>query len=200
MKKKWILLEYDKYFKYSQKKYMHCNNCWNENTRVLDSRSSENGSVIRRRRLCENCGNRFTTYEKIEVFSIIVEKSMNRKEKYEKEKLQDSIIKATNKRNISILEINEIITRLENNWSKKSEITSKEIWKDVLDELKQLDEVSYIRYASVHLNFETSRDFINFIQDEFKVKKICNTFAYFFIVSIHLHEYYQLQDIILLLT
>jgi transcriptional repressor nrdR len=83
--------------------------------------------VIRRRRLCENCGNRFTTYEKIEVFSIIVEKSMNRKEKYEKEKLQDSIIKATNKRNISILEINEIITRLENNWSKKSEITSKEI-------------------------------------------------------------------------
>ena len=146
---------------------MHCNNCWNENTRVLDSRSSENGSVIRRRRLCENCGNRFTTYEKIEVFSIIVEKSMNRKEKYEKEKLQDSIIKATNKRNISILEINEIITRLENNWSKKSEITSKEIWKDVLDELKQLDEVSYIRYASVHLNFETSRDFINFIQHIF---------------------------------
>ena len=77
------MLEYDKYFKYSQKKYMHCNNCWNENTRVLDSRSSENGSVIRRRRLCENCGNRFTTYEKIEVFSIIVEKSMNRKEKYD---------------------------------------------------------------------------------------------------------------------
>lgn len=152
------------------KKYMHCNNCWNENTRVLDSRSSENGSVIRRRRLCENCGNRFTTYEKIEVFSIIVEKSMNRKEKYEKEKLQDSIIKATNKRNISILEINEIITRLENNWSKKSEITSKEIWKDVLDELKQLDEVSYIRYASVHLNFETSRDFINFIQNNLNSK------------------------------
>ena len=170
MKKKWILLEYDKYFKYSQKKYMHCNNCWNENTRVLDSRSSENGSVIRRRRLCENCGNRFTTYEKIEVFSIIVEKSMNRKEKYEKEKLQDSIIKATNKRNISMLEINEIITILENNWSKKSEITSKEIWKDVLDELKQLDEVSYIRYASVHLNFETSRDFINFIQDNLNSK------------------------------
>ncbi|ATU05923.1 transcriptional regulator NrdR [Candidatus Gracilibacteria bacterium HOT-871] len=149
---------------------MHCNNCGNENTRVLDSRSSENGSVIRRRRLCENCGNRFTTYEKIEVFSIIVEKSMNRKEKYEKEKLQDSIIKATNKRNISILEINEIITRLENNWSKKSEITSKEIGKDVLDELKQLDEVSYIRYASVHLNFETSRDFINFIQDNLNSK------------------------------
>ncbi|RKW20676.1 transcriptional repressor NrdR [Candidatus Gracilibacteria bacterium] len=170
MKKKGILLEYDKYFKYSQKKYMHCNNCGNENTRVLDSRSSENGSVIRRRRLCENCGNRFTTYEKIEVFSIIVEKSMNRKEKYEKEKLQDSIIKATNKRNISILEINEIITRLENNWSKKSEITSKEIGKDVLDELKQLDEVSYIRYASVHLNFETSRDFINFIQDNLNSK------------------------------
>lgn len=142
---------------------MFCWNCKNEVTKVLESRLVENGYTIRRRRLCENCGNRFTTYEKVEIFHIIVEKSENMKEKYEREKLFDSILKATNKRNIGILEINNLIDKLENSWSKKSEISSKQIWKDVLEELKKLDEVAYIRYASVHLNFETSADFVEFI-------------------------------------
>lgn len=143
---------------------MHCNNCWYLDTKVLDSRNSENWKVIRRRRVCDNCGNRFTTYERIEVFHMIIEKSGNRKEKYDREKLEDSIIKATNKRNISIFEVNNLIDKLENNWSWKSELTSKQIWKDVLEELKKIDEVAYIRYASVHLNFETAKDFVNFIQ------------------------------------
>lgn len=144
---------------------MYCTKCWYDVTRVLDSRTSENWKVIRRRRVCENCENRFTTYERIEIFHMIVEKSENKKEKYDREKLEDSIIKATNKRNISIFDINNLIDRLENIWSKNTEISSKQIWKDVLQELKKLDEVSYIRYASVHLNFETSKDFINFIQN-----------------------------------
>ena len=132
---------------------MHCNNCWYENTRVSDSRTSDNGRMIRRRRYCEKCGNRFTTYEKLDVFNIVVEKSWNRRERYDREKLEDSIIKATNKRNISLEQIGSIIDRLENIWSVHDKITSKQIWKDVLEELKRLDKVAYIRFASVHLNF-----------------------------------------------
>ena len=112
---------------------MHCNNCWYENTRVSDSRTSDNGRMIRRRRYCEKCGNRFTTYEKLDVFNIVVEKSGNRRERYDREKLEDSIIKATNKRNISLEQIGSIIDRLENIWSVHDKITSKQIWKDVLE-------------------------------------------------------------------
>ena len=128
---------------------MHCNNCWYENTRVSDSRTSDNGRMIRRRRYCEKCGNRFTTYEKLE----------------------DSIIKATNKRNISLEQIGSIIDRLENIWSVHDKITSKQIWKDVLEELKRLDKVAYIRFASVHLNFENPEDFIKFISENLQENK-----------------------------
>lgn len=147
---------------------MYCNNCGNEETRVSDSRISDNWKSIRRRRVCDSCWNRFTTYEKIENFSAIVEKSWNRKEKYNREKLEDSVLIATNKRNISPTEIKAMIDRLENIWLKQTTLTSKQIWKDILEELKKFDEVSYIRYASVHLNFENSKDFIEFIRWDFK--------------------------------
>lgn len=147
---------------------MYCNNCGNEETRVSDSRISDNWKSIRRRRVCDSCWNRFTTYEKIENFSAIVEKSWNRKEKYNREKLEDSVLIATNKRNISPTEIKAMIDRLENIWLKQTTLTSKQIWKDILEELKKFDEVSYIRYASVHLNFENSEDFIEFIRWDFK--------------------------------
>lgn len=147
---------------------MICLNCWNDSTRVIDSRVSEDGKAIRRRRECENCHNRFTTYEKIEVLNMIVEKSRDRKQRYIRTKLEDSIMKATNKRNISILKINELIRNLEFRWANKTKILSKEIWKDVLEWLSLLDEVAYIRYASVHLNFESKNDFINFIWKKIK--------------------------------
>ena len=150
---------------------MHCNNCWYENTRVSDSRTSDNGKMIRRRRYCEKCGNRFTTYEKLDVFNIVVEKSWNRRERYDREKLEDSIIKATNKRNISLEQIGSIIDRLENIWSVHDKVTSKQIWKDVLEELKRLDKVAYIRFASVHLNFENPEDFIKFISENLQENK-----------------------------
>lgn len=150
---------------------MHCNNCWYENTRVSDSRTSDNGRMIRRRRYCEKCGNRFTTYEKLDVFNIVVEKSWNRRERYDREKLEDSIIKATNKRNISLEQIGSIIDRLENIWSVHDKITSKQIWKDVLEALKRLDKVAYIRFASVHLNFENPEDFIKFISENLQENK-----------------------------
>lgn len=142
---------------------MYCINCWHDNTRVTDSRTSEDWKAIRRRRECENCHNRFTTFEKIETADLIVEKSGNRKQRYDKDKLEDSILKAVNKRNISINSINDLIRKMEFKWWNRNEITSKEIWKDVLDALYSLDEVAYIRYASVHLNFENASDFIEFI-------------------------------------
>lgn len=142
---------------------MYCINCWSDSTRVIDSRTSEDWKAIRRRRECENCNNRFTTFEKMEIMTLIVEKSWDRKQRYNRNKLEDSILKATNKRNLSVHIINDIIRQLEFKWSNKNEITSKEIWKDVLSALYILDDVAYIRYASVHLKFDSSKDFIKFI-------------------------------------
>ncbi len=142
---------------------MYCINCWSDSTKVIDSRTSDDWKSIRRRRECENCHNRFTTFEKMEIINLIIEKTWNRKQRYVRDKLEDSILKATNKRNLSVHMINDLIRQLEFKWSNKSEITSKEIWKDVLNALIVLDEVAYVRYASVHLNFDSKTDFIKFI-------------------------------------
>ncbi|MDD3645785.1 MAG: transcriptional regulator NrdR [Candidatus Gracilibacteria bacterium] len=147
---------------------MYCVVCGNQDTKVIDSRVSDDGKAIRRRRECENCHNRFTTFEKIEVINLVVEKSGNRKERYNREKLEDSILKAVNKRKISVMAINSVLGQLELKWTHKSEISSKEIGREVMNALLALDEVAYIRYASVHLNFETAKDFIDFIQEKIK--------------------------------
>jgi transcriptional repressor NrdR len=145
---------------------MFCPNCWNPDTKVVDSRLSDDGKSIRRRRECENCNNRFTTFEKIEILDLVVIKSWNRRQRYSREKLEDSILKAINKRNISIWVIKDIIRNLEFKWSSKEEISSKEIWKEVLEALYKIDEVAYVRYASVHLNFESADDFVKFINNK----------------------------------
>lgn len=143
---------------------MYCIKCGENNTKVIDSRVLEDWKSIRRRRECEKCHNRFTTFEKMEIISLIVAKSRDRKERYNSAKLEDSLLKAANKRNISTLILKNIIRNLESKWSNKKEISSKEIWKNVLTALLALDEVAYIRYASVHLKFETSKDFLEFIK------------------------------------
>lgn len=145
---------------------MYCISCHSSNTKVIDSRTSDDWESIRRRRECEDCQNRFTTYEKVEIMNLIIEKSWNRKERYVRNKLEDSIIKATNKRNLSVGIINDLIKQLEYKWGCKSEITSKEMWNDILCALLKLDEVAYIRYASVHLNFETAKNFTEFINNK----------------------------------
>ncbi len=149
---------------------MHCIKCWNENTKVIDSRVTEDGTSIRRRRECENCNYRFTTFEKLEIMNLVVVKTWNKKEKYSRDKLEDSILKAVNKRNISVATINDMIRILESKWMSKDEIISKQIWKCVLEVLSTLDDVAYIRYASVHLNFETAKDFMEFITEKLKSK------------------------------
>ncbi|MFK7779548.1 MAG: transcriptional regulator NrdR [Candidatus Gracilibacteria bacterium] len=146
---------------------MHCPKCKNVDTKVIDSRLIENGKSIRRRRECERCNHRYTTYEKKEFVKFMVIKSNGNKEIYEKEKLEKSILIACNKRKIDYERIEQMISNLENLWaSNKSGVTSKRIGKDVLNALLKLDEVAYIRYASVHLNFETAKDFTEFISKE----------------------------------
>lgn len=148
---------------------MYCPKCKNLDTKVIDSRLIEEGKSIRRRRECEKCEHRFTTFEKMEFVKFMVIKSDNRKEIYDKEKLERSIIKACNKRTIDYTKIEKMISDLENSWaSNKTWITSKRIGKDVLKALSVLDQVAYIRYASVYENFDTAKDFMDFISAENK--------------------------------
>ena len=149
---------------------MYCINCWSDSTKVIDSRTSDDWKSIRRRRECENCHNRFTTFEKMEIMTLVVEKSWNKKERYNRDKLEDSILKSANKRNLSVNIINDIIRQLEFKWRNKKEISSKEIWKGVLEALFVLDDVAYVRYASVHLNFESAKDFVDFINKKVEKK------------------------------
>jgi len=143
---------------------MYCGKCGNSDTKVLDSRSSEDGKSIKRRRECSNCQNRFTTYEKIAINSLIVIKSGDIKERYNKDKLEDSILTAANKRGISIAKIEGLIGSLETSWGARTEISSKEIGQGALEKLKEMDEITYIRYASVYHKFESAEDFLSFIK------------------------------------
>lgn len=147
---------------------MYCTVCWNTETKVLDSRVTEDGKSIKRRRECLNCGNRFNTYEKYEKVSLIVEKSLWKMEEYNEEKLYNSIIKAFNKRNISIKIIDNVMFNIEQKLLNKRKITSREIWLFVVEELKKIDEVAYIRYASVYYNFGSADDYLEFIKKELK--------------------------------
>lgn len=142
---------------------MYCTNCWCEETKVLDSRTSDEWKTIRRRRECINCHVRFTTYEKRDTFNLLVVKSWNKKEKYDREKLKDSILKATNKRNIPLWKIDSMVNEMETKWANLWEITSKKIWEEVLRHLSQLDDISYIRYASVYNSFTTKQELIDFV-------------------------------------
>lgn len=142
---------------------MYCINCWCQETKVLDSRTSDEWKTIRRRRECINCHTRFTTYEKRDSFNLLVIKSWSKKEKYDREKLKESILKATNKRNVALWKIDSMINNMEAKWSTVWEITSKEIWEEVLSQLWILDDISYIRYASVYNHFSTKKEFIDFI-------------------------------------
>ena len=141
--------------------------CGNENTKVLESRLIENGLVMRRRRLCENCENRFTTFERIEKLHLNIIKNNLAIEPYTREKLEESIIISCNKRGISTTIIYQFINQLENSWAGKTEITSKEVGEQVLQGLKKIDNEAYVRYAPVHLNFRDVYDFMKFIQDNF---------------------------------
>ena len=145
---------------------MRCPKCW-FSTKVIDSRDLENANEVRRRRQCEECWYKFTTYEKPEITRFTVIKSSWWKQMYDRDKLVGSIIKAVNKTDISLQDINDIISELELSWMKnKNWVTSKRIWKDIIEKLKDINKVAAIRYASVYHSFKNENDFIEFIKDK----------------------------------
>ena len=146
---------------------MKCPKCKNLETKVVDSRLLEDGLSIRRRRECEKCQARFTTYERMEFISFFVSKNSGKKELYDRSKVERSIMRACNKRNIDPETVDQLISQLEVEWAmNKKGITSKRIGRDILRKLRNIDEVAMLRFASVYNSFETHQDFIRFIKEE----------------------------------
>ena len=140
-------------------------------TSVVDSRPTEDGTAIRRRRLCE-CGERFTTFERIQIREIMVVKKNGRKSPFDRDKLSKSIYIALKKRPIDTETVEKFITNISRSLEElgQSEITSNTIGTMVMDGLKNLDPVAYVRFASVYRNFREEKDFIQFVDkiDVFK--------------------------------
>lgn len=141
---------------------MHCPNCQNEDTKVLDSRPVEEGSAIRRRRECEKCEFRFSTYEQIEILDLTVVKKDGRKELYSREKLERGIKRAFEKRPHTDDTLRKLISSIEQEVQKKakdSEIKAVDIGEIVMRKMKKIDKVAYIRFASVYRQFEDLDEF-----------------------------------------
>ena len=140
-------------------------------TSVVDSRPTEDGTAIRRRRLCE-CGERFTTFERIQIRELMVVKKNGRKSSFDRDKLSKSIYIALKKRPIDTETVEKFITNISRSLEElgQSEITSNTIGTMVMDGLKNLDPVAYFRFASVYRNFREEKDFIQFVDkiDVFK--------------------------------
>ena len=134
---------------------MKCQFCNCADSRVVDSRPTDDGNSIRRRRECINCGRRFTTYEKVEVQQLLVIKKDNSRELFDSQKIRNGIIAACHKRPVSAAEIEKIVSSIEQIAynSLQEEITTRKIGEMVMDELRKLDEVAYIRFASVYRSF-----------------------------------------------
>ena len=142
---------------------MKCPYCGNPDTRVIDSRPAEDNSSIRRRRSCDECGKRFTTYEKVETIPLIIIKKDNNREQYNRSKIERGIIRACYKRPVSAQQIQQTIDDIELQIFKREdkEIPSKLIGEIVMDRLKDLDPVAYVRFASVYREFKDVNTFMD---------------------------------------
>ena len=143
---------------------MLCPFCKEKDTSVIDSRSTEDGTAIRRRRLCV-CGARFTTFERVQYREIMVIKKNGRKSAFDRDKLAKSIFIALKKRPIDTDTIEKFITKISRSLEElgQSEITSNTVGTMVMDGLKELDPVAYVRFASVYRNFREEKDFVQFV-------------------------------------
>ena len=141
---------------------MRCPKCGCQDDKVIDSRSSREGATIRRRRLCVACGHRFTTYEEVERSGLFVLKKDGRREEFSQDKLMSGIKKACQKRPISPKVIEDLVERIGNEVTDKyeREVPAEFIGKLVMDGLRQLDEVAYVRFASVYRRFQEATDFV----------------------------------------
>ena len=154
---------------------MKCIYCGNEESKVIDSRSADETNSIRRRRECLGCGKRFTTYETVETTPILVIKSNGDREAFNSSKIKSGIIKSCEKRPVSMHDIDNLVSEIEKKVynSLDEEISSKKIGEYVMEGLRELDEVAYVRFASVYKKFQDISTFFDFINDyeEFLIHK-----------------------------
>ncbi|MBO4627801.1 MAG: transcriptional repressor NrdR [Lachnospiraceae bacterium] len=145
---------------------MKCPYCGAENTRVIDSRPVEESNSIRRRRQCDECDKRFTTYEKVETIPLVVIKKGNVRQAYDRTKIEGGVFASCHKRPISVEQIRKLVDEVETEIfsMEEKEIPSYRIGELVMDKLKKLDEVAYVRFASVYREFKD----VNTFMDELK--------------------------------
>ncbi len=146
---------------------MKCPFCSHDEDRVIDSRPSDEGLAIRRRRECLSCGARFTTYEKIENLPLLVIKKDGTREPFDREKLMSGIMKSCQKRPVSTTQIDNLVSSIEvqTQNSLKREISSRDIGEMVMEGLKDIDEVAYVRFASVYRQFKDVNSFLDELND-----------------------------------
>jgi len=142
---------------------MKCPFCGNDNTKVVDSRPVDDNTAIRRRRLCDVCGKRFTSYEKVELSPLMVVKKDQNRELFDRAKIEDGVLRACHKRPVSAAQIKELVDSIENEVynSGEREIDSSYIGELVMEKLKDLDAVAYVRFASVYREFKDIDSFMD---------------------------------------
>ena len=145
---------------------MRCPYCHSENTRVIDSRESDEGETVRRRRACQDCDERYTTYERVELHLPQVIKSDGSRERFDEKKLRTGFSIALQKRPINTQEVENVLQRLMRrfSFSGQEEIASVDIGEAVMTELRDLDEVAYVRFASVYRRFQDLDEFNDLVQ------------------------------------
>jgi len=149
---------------------MNCPYCGHPGDKVVDSRESKEGEVIRRRRECLDCGRRFTSYERIDEIPYMVVKKDGRRERFERQKLVAGLLKACEKRPVRVSALEDVADKVEAALQEKPEreITTEEIGAHVMEALRQLDKVAYVRFASVYRNFRDIDEFKHELNDLFK--------------------------------
>ena len=150
---------------------MKCPFCGDDNTRVIDSRPADDNEAIRRRRQCDECGKRFTTYEKVETIPLIVIKKDKNRETYDRSKIESGVVRSCHKRPVSVDQIEACVDEIENKIFNLGvrEIESEKIGEIVMDQIRDLDQVAYVRFASVYRQFKDADKFMS------ELKKLLDT-------------------------
>lgn len=150
---------------------MKCPFCGDDNTRVIDSRPADDNEAIRRRRQCDECGKRFTTYEKVETIPLIVIKKDKNRETYDRSKIESGVVRSCHKRPVSVDQIETCVDEIENRIFNLGvrEIESKKIGEIVMEQIRKLDQVAYVRFASVYREFKDADTFMS------ELKKLLDT-------------------------
>ena len=146
---------------------MRCPFCQASDTRVLDSRDSAEGTVVRRRRVCKACKHRFTSYERVEVFNPLVVKKDDRREAFDREKVFAGLARACEKRPVPVEQLEELVTDIEHKLQAlgEKEVPSSVIGEWLMERLSSLDEVAYVRFASVYRHFRDVTEFMNELKE-----------------------------------